>query len=207
MRIIRAITFHLAALVSLVVAVAALGLLGRQRDVSDRWWAWRSMKFADDGRLIVSREWALVSWGGRIVVQRSAVEHLDWDPAFQIASRHNGFVYEFHTPGANPWGFTTFPASLGPKTRVWVHAPGFRAASTTTAAHWQRGRYFELMLPLWCIIAVAGVLPLVWEFRYRRRRARRVRASKGLCASCGYDLRATPERCPECGASARAVVT
>jgi hypothetical protein len=48
---------------------------------------------------------------------------------------------------------------------------------------------------LWIPLLLGSILPLYW-WRLRQR-ARRI---EGRCTGCGYDLRATPDRCPECGA-------
>jgi hypothetical protein len=53
-------------------------------------------------------------------------------------------------------------------------------------------RYFSMSL--WPVAALLSIRPAALLLR----RMRRVR-EPGRCATCGYDLRATPERCPECG--------
>jgi hypothetical protein len=64
----------------------------------------------------------------------------------------------------------------------------------------QNGSYAtrQLACPYWFIMLLTAILPAA-RLAARRRRARRLRMRPGLCRHCGYDCRATPDRCPECG--------
>jgi hypothetical protein len=72
------------------------------------------------------------------------------------------------------------PAEKYPKYREWF----FYFVGNPTG--WVIG------IPLWFCVIVLGGLSAI-SFRHR------CIPSSGFCQKCGYDLRATPERCPECG--------
>ena len=57
-------------------------------------------------------------------------------------------------------------------------------------------RITVLGCPHWAVALAAACLPAWWAVRFARRVERRTR---GQCQACGYDLRASPEKCPECG--------
>jgi hypothetical protein len=61
-------------------------------------------------------------------------------------------------------------------------------AGVKSGAQWVR-------MPMSLLAAAFSVLSVSRLRTLRRRR----RLDRGLCLACGYDLRATPGRCPECG--------
>jgi hypothetical protein len=54
-----------------------------------------------------------------------------------------------------------------------------------------------IAIPLLLPAVLTSMLPAIWLIA-KWRRARRF--ATGCCMRCGFDLRATPNRCPECGA-------
>jgi hypothetical protein len=52
-----------------------------------------------------------------------------------------------------------------------------------------------ISFPLWWVLSAVAFFPM-FRLAVALRRHKRL---SGLCSSCGYDLRATPDRCPECG--------
>jgi hypothetical protein len=61
--------------------------------------------------------------------------------------------------------------------------------------HWTRWNIRQVTVPFWIVAVLTGLSAALFALLSQRATAN----TKGLCQTCGYDLRATPDRCPECG--------
>jgi hypothetical protein len=95
--------------------------------------------------------------------------------------------------------------SLEPETTVVMANASSNRTLTATGANappapppaWP---YRAYSLPHWIVALVVGLYPLIVLTRFVRRQILRWRRRKTVqCLNCGYDIRATPDRCPECG--------
>lgn len=175
----RLFTFASAGSLLLFVAVCALWV--RSHFVRDYAWAWlpwpgdsaggrRSIKIdADSGGGQVE-----IAWHVWTATERERVR--GQNPLAGVNWYHRTFAdvprqYARSTPPTN-----------------W-NAAGFK---------WYRGpTHASVGVPYWSAALLSVGLPVAWAVEWARRRRRRIAA--GRCAVCGYDLRASPQRCPECG--------
>ncbi|HEY7118308.1 MAG TPA: hypothetical protein VH475_17095 [Tepidisphaeraceae bacterium] len=125
----------------------------------------------------------------RITVEGAAlVVHSEWARR-PMALNANTRAMLVPLSRQDAWGFSRARSSWVPETTAGVRLPGSFGTIQETRV--------SLVWPM--LIAGFGA---AWLLRQVSRRARP--APTGICRQCGYDLRATPERCPECGTIAKA---
>lgn len=59
------------------------------------------------------------------------------------------------------------------------------------------GTHSEFWIAPGWMMLLSLVMPSIWLRHYLQQR--RLARNQKACLNCGYDLRATPDRCPECG--------
>ena len=129
----------------------------------------------------------------------------DWDLLVEFGVlRCQWSDWRSDAPGQTRWRWTTSTARQGrwrwSDNSVWQRW-GFHYSINTTLIARHRGKVSEgkLYSPVWLPAGVLAVMPSLWFRRTYVRYWRKRRLGRCLCPACGYDLRASPERCPECG--------
>lgn len=162
----------LASALSLILCAAIIALWARSYRASD-FVSWRHLIATENnrGNFYKYREIEIRTGTGKM--------DFYWD------------THWFDDPAAQPvilYGEEEPPLPFSTGTRSFWNRLGFRIVAGKSAG--------IAILPLWLPTLLATCLPLLWLAVAVGQRRPRV---AGLCFRCGYDLRASRERCPECG--------
>jgi hypothetical protein len=104
-------------------------------------------------------------------------------------------VWETNVLGFGVARYERPPTLQGPRAPTPRARPAMRDSAPSGGRPGVRA--YVMTIPHALVCAVLAVPTSVAVLRWGRRRRQQAR---GRCAECGYDLRATPDRCPECGA-------
>ena len=186
-----------------------------------------------DGRLVLLSQWVSVTWlpgdvpkphvdarlprSGRVIARIAA------NDTGRATGRAAFSEYQFLSVARPTWresnavvrwlrsiNFGYDHANPGP-IRVAYHDPGGLGMVDIVRVDGSRNpvgppldflSYRQLILPYWFLVLLGLPVSLLWARANRRSRRW---ARRGLCPGCGYDVRASPGRCPECGRGGNAV--
>jgi hypothetical protein len=196
-RLLR-ILFHTATALCLLLCLAALALWIRSHFVTDQFY---THSFDDERRnnndITTWRQTLYQSAGGRLEIGQFLQAGDRWQPG------HNKTYREvMETLARGNEFYVATPAGRRPKYAIFREGEGSQWGPIRSWAYeGSKTVGFDsraLSVPHWTLALILALPPAIWAGLYLRRRRRH---KAGLCPACGYDLRATPDRCPECGAT------
>lgn len=172
---------HLIAFLSLLLCLATASLWTRSYWIGDQWVLLRDRR-QDEGTHLTALH---------VLSTRGTVE-IEFETG-DARSGHPG-VSEFHHGAGTP-----YPLIFQSMNRTWLERIGIRWDQQqwpfVNGIAVSRGLTTLVNFPLWLATLSFAFPPLF----YAAARGRCHRKSPNICSHCGYDLRATPDRCPECG--------
>jgi hypothetical protein len=129
-------------------------------------------------------DWVVASSRGRIgLAATSRVNVLRPEPKRSLIWRRDRPPVPISVANPTPWGrlgfqFVSDAVPLGGNAFIMV---------------------IGIIVPWWFAVGISAMPAGMWYLLWRRRRRAELRMERGQCVRCGYDLRESPGRCPECG--------